>query len=216
MAHAGFSTEANPAALRPKRAQRLSHDIRQSLAIIMTLGSLVDSEPLRRPAVIGRLDHMRRELDWIRAALHEAHVGGTETIDVGEVAAEVWAATAECVTCAFRLTRQTNTFANVDPGELRRSVRNLVFNAVRAAGPDGQVELRVYPDGGDVVIEVADDGPGFGGIQPQQGLGLITVRRFAASTTGRMTIQDSSLGGALVRLHLPRTLNTQRLAGNVI
>lgn len=177
--------------------------MRQSLAVVMALVSLVEAAPLKRPAVLGHLEQIRREMEWMKTTVLNLHAGSEKTVDVGEVASQVWAATADCVTCAFRLVREGRAMARVDEGDLRRSVRNLVANAVRAAGPAGRVELRVYPDGGTIVIEVADDGPGFGNIPPQQGLGLITVRRFAAAVDGRLTVGTSSLGGALLRLEVP-------------
>jgi two-component system OmpR family sensor kinase len=49
--------------------------------------------------------------------------------------------------------------AVVDPARLEQVVANLVGNARRFAR--GQVRVQVRPDGDDVVIVVADDGPGF-------------------------------------------------------
>jgi signal transduction histidine kinase len=91
----------------------------------------------------------------------------------------------------------------VDPVGLRRSVRNIIENAVRAVGTHGSVEIRVRRSGAEALLEVADSGPGFGKLAPQQGLGLLTVRRFVEQSSGRFAVSTSRLGGALVSLRLP-------------
>ena len=63
------------------------------------------------------------------------------------------------------------------------------------------VEVTVFADGS---VEVADDGPGFGGLATQRGLGLQNVRLFATGHDGALTWGNSALGGALVVLRLPR------------
>jgi len=93
----------------------------------------------------------------------------------------------------------------IDDSSARRVVWNLVDNAVRAAGPDGQVLLAVWSTETHVRLEVADSGPGFGrGTAGAAGLGLsivqATVRRFG----GEVEVGKSELGGALVAVLLPR------------
>lgn len=127
-------------------------------------------------------------------------------VEVGAVAAELWESTVPGSRCSLRLVREGWGLARVDRSELRRSVRNLLDNALRAAGDGGQVELRVTASAGTVTVEVADSGPGFGRVPTQQGLGLLTVRRFAADSGGRLTTGGCArLGGALLRLELPLT-----------
>ncbi len=47
-----------------------------------------------------------------------------------------------------------------NPGELNQVWTNLIDNAVDAAGPGGEIEIRTSHTGSDVVVEVIDDGPG--------------------------------------------------------
>ena len=93
--------------------------------------------------------------------------------------------------------------ALTDEIALRRSARNLVDNAVRAAGPHGRVEVAVRREGSRAVLEVSDDGPGFGRVPTQQGLGLITVRRFVSRVRGSLDVGRSRLGGARLTLSMP-------------
>ena len=73
-------------------------------------------------------------------------------------------------------------------------------------GPRRDVEVHVRRHHHDAVLEVADSGPGFGGLPTQHGHGLVGVRRFAKRFGGDICVGASSLGGALVTLRLPLAL----------
>lgn len=199
------------------REERLRHDVRQSVSAVLYLAATVERDPLRGPEIAERLELMHHELDWIARTIQaddevEAHAC---TLDAGDVVADTWAASRDGRCCAMRLVRDASTPVLADPDGLRRSVRNLIDNAVRAAGPDGHVEVRAGLDGDEVVVEVADDGPGFGQVPAQEGLGLVTVRRFARRWGGSLHVAESPGGGALVTLRLPRatdSLDSGRIA----
>jgi signal transduction histidine kinase len=82
-----------------------------------------------------------------------------------------------------------------------RVLANLVDNAVRAAGPGGRVDIRIEQEL-DTVLEVTDNGPGFGGGGPAgaAGLGLTVVRELLDSADGRLDVSDAPNGGARVRV----------------
>ena len=96
------------------------------------------------------------------------------------------------------------SWAYVDPLALWRTIRNLMDNAVRMAGPTGQVQVWVGSDAKWTVVRVDDDGPGFG---PDPSgpphLGLAMVLEFVAQSGGRLEIGTSPLGGAGVRMFVP-------------
>ncbi len=106
------------------------------------------------------------------------------------------------------------------PQALRRAVSNLIDNALRHAGRDNPVELGLSAAAGEIVIEVADRGPG---IPPQDverikrpfarleaarsntagaGLGLAIVERIARSHNGRLELLPRDGGGLVARLAL--------------
>jgi signal transduction histidine kinase len=94
-------------------------------------------------------------------------------------------------------------------GQIRRSVGNVVTNAVRAAGPHGQIRVTERLDGDWIRIIVEDDGPGFGRIPSGSGLGLAVTRANLRAVGGSLSIGvRSSLGGALVVLCLPAQRGT--------
>ncbi|HET6625983.1 MAG TPA: HAMP domain-containing sensor histidine kinase [Nocardioidaceae bacterium] len=205
LVHAWPAERPRPTEFESKREQRLRHDLRQSLGAVMLLAGIIERNPLLVPEALERLRQIQSEADWMAKLLDS----GTATrpaisvVDVGEVVSETWAAVAACAPCVVRLVREPRALAVVDPVSLRRSARNLIENAVRAVGDHGCVEVRVLQRGNKVVVEVADSGPGFGEIPAQQGLGLVTVRRFVTRSGGRLSVDRSELGGALVGIHLP-------------
>lgn len=99
---------------------------------------------------------------------------------------------------------------------LRRLVENLVDNAVKYGGA-ARVTMR--QEGGEVRIEVADEGPGIprserekvfrpfvrgeGATGAGAGLGLAAAREIARAHGGDVDIRDGQPNGALVRVTLP-------------
>ncbi|GAY09554.1 sensor histidine kinase KdpD [Pseudonocardia sp. N23] len=110
----------------------------------------------------------------------------------------------------------------VDPDVLWRIVSNLVDNAARATGAGGTVEVdaSALPGsrigtrgrGAALVIDVVDDGPGFGeGPAGVASLGLGVVRRLVASCGGHLDITAGPSGrGTRVRVTLPDATRARR------
>lgn len=188
---------------RPKRRNqaRLRHDMAQALGAMSALLGVIEANPLHAVTVLPRLEQLRVQTEWMAAILEE--VGHPRPCDVGEVVAETWTAEGRYALCTVQLRREQVPPAIVDPANLRRTVRNLLDNAIRAAGVFGRVEIAVSTVEGRILVEVDDDGPGFGRIPSQSGLGLATARTFAASSGGRLTVGKSALGGTAMLLELP-------------
>jgi signal transduction histidine kinase len=106
-----------------------------------------------------------------------------------------------------------------DPVLLRQAIVNLLTNAAQAyADRPGRVHLSVAATDTGTVIAVADDGPGFDPdtlprvFEPLVttrasgvGLGLALVKGVTERHGGAVEACNRPDGGALVRLHLPRT-----------
>jgi nitrogen fixation/metabolism regulation signal transduction histidine kinase len=110
-------------------------------------------------------------------------------------------------------------YVEMDRQMLRRVVINLVRNAMQAiarAGGSGRVVVRLGTDGGDLVLDVEDSGPGI----PEDmrdaifdpyvttrtdgtGLGLAIVKKIVVEHGGTIAASRGSLGGAKLRVRLP-------------
>jgi C4-dicarboxylate-specific signal transduction histidine kinase len=88
---------------------------------------------------------------------------------------------------------------------LRRALANVLANATRAAGPDGHVTVIERAAGKAELIEVLDDGPGFGSMAAgnRPGIGLEITGQMLAECGGRMEVERLLCGQTLVRLLLP-------------
>jgi cell cycle sensor histidine kinase DivJ len=115
---------------------------------------------------------------------------------------------------------ETPLTSDADPRALRQILFNIVSNGVKFTPTEGQARLALRADGRDLVLEMADSGPG---IPPQErdvlggrfvrgessagvegaGLGLAIVKRLAALHGGGLSFDDAPEGGALVRVRLP-------------
>jgi len=103
---------------------------------------------------------------------------------------------------------------------LEQILVNLLSNATDALSPGtGEIEVTLREEGGDVIFEVSDNGPGipaelgdrifdpFVTTKPEgegTGLGLAVSRRLAISMGGSLSAGKGSAGGALFTLRLPK------------
>lgn len=103
-----------------------------------------------------------------------------------------------------------------DPVRLRELFQALLENAVEHAGEGASVRVSVVPSGGEVEVEVADDGKG---IDPQilprlferfgrsggkgVGLGLAIARRIAEAHGSTLEVESHPGEGAVFRFRLP-------------
>ena len=123
----------------------------------------------------------------------------------------------------LRTSSVPRAFVSGDPERLHQIVANLVSNAVKFTRPGGSVEVRCEPRGGDVTIEVEDDGEG---IEPDilprifdrfaqadssptrrhggLGLGLAIVKHLTEAHGGRADARSAGPGkGATFTVTLP-------------
>ncbi|GAA4612655.1 hypothetical protein GCM10023195_54450 [Actinoallomurus liliacearum] len=188
--------------------RRVRHDIRHELGTIIMLASAVavsdDIGPVSRErveALIGEtrwLDHLLRQLE----AEEEGPVpAGPERVPVDRLVGEIVAGLR--LSSPRRISYAADAaWAHIDPLALWRAVRNVLDNAHRIARD--HVEVRVGVEADWTVVQIDDDGPGFGaGPSGLASLGLGIVSDLVAEYDGLIEIRGCELGGARVRILLP-------------
>jgi signal transduction histidine kinase len=177
------------------------------------------------PATARRLQGVRQGLDRAAGIVRQvlAHADPAKApktpVDLNQLAAET-----------VDFVRSRTEFAGIafstelHPGALRalgspimlgQVVSNLVINACEAQVPSGEVTVTSRKEGGRVVVEVADRGPGvaeadrerifepFFSTKDSTGLGLAVCHSIVREHGGSLRVHPRPGGGALFRMDLP-------------
>jgi signal transduction histidine kinase len=190
--------------------RRIRHDIHHELGTIIMLASAMSVADDVGPASRKRVDALLGETRWLDHLLRrldEDDYGPEEDLPnpervrvdelVGEIVAGVRLASIRQVGYA-----SGPAWAHIDPLALWRAVRNILDNACRIAGK--RVDVSVAAKDGWTVVQVDDDGPGFGGgASGLASLGLGIVHDLVSGYGGGLEVRRCELGGARVRILLP-------------
>jgi two-component system sensor histidine kinase GlrK len=108
-----------------------------------------------------------------------------------------------------------------DRGKIRLILENLLSNAIKYTPRSGTIHIRARADSGDLVLEVADSGPGIPSEERKQvfeafytgkapaghikgtGIGLSVVMEFVNAHGGKIEIIDGQWPGAHFRIRMP-------------
>jgi two-component system, NtrC family, nitrogen regulation sensor histidine kinase NtrY len=104
----------------------------------------------------------------------------------------------------------------LDPDQLRQALGNLIDNAVEASSTGGEVRVRAWRDGGEIVVEVVDTGEGIAVTDAEtlfqpfystkgrgSGMGLAIVQRIVADHGGTVRLEPNAPSGARAVVRLP-------------
>jgi two-component system sensor histidine kinase RstB len=194
----------------------IAHDLRQPIATLRALVASLQAAEVSPDRLRWHLDNMEEQVDDLGDLVRESlgilvpdpAAEAVEDIRSVEVNSSV-AATVRCfaVTWPGRIATCFGEKAVVGapPQMFRRSVRNVLDNAARAAGKHGAIVVSVIASLTGTSILIEDNGPGFGTIPAQHSIGLKIVDRTVSEAGGRLEITTSELlGGACVELFFPR------------
>lgn len=196
------------------RFRQIAHDIHHELGTISLLAALLSTAPDVGADSQARALLLLREVRWLdqlqrayeERLLVPVDAGGRgrrDRVRLDLIAAEVVEAIALCSPTRIELHAEEVT-AYTERLAFWRVLRNVLQNAVRAAGPSGTVRVRVTAEAGWAVTHVDDDGPGFSTGPPgPDSLGLGIVQDLASASGGGVEIRRSRLGGGCVRLRMP-------------
>jgi signal transduction histidine kinase len=112
--------------------------------------------------------------------------------------------------------------ALVDPHAIQQALLNVLTNASQAVADNGRIEIALRTDGGELVIDVRDDGTGMDaatlslamepffsgrpdepGVPPARGLGLSITSGLVESHGGSITLESQPGRGTAVEIRLP-------------
>jgi signal transduction histidine kinase len=201
-----------PGQLSEERRRRFGHDIQHEIGTITLLASVLSSSHDVGPESRQRARQILGEIGWLDellraygsgAAYVEARDGVSEPVRIDTLVSDV--------VLPMRLTTQTRiilnagvAWAHVDRLPFWRVMRNLMDNAMHAAGPSGTVAVVVHTAEELVEVTIDDDGHGFGpATNRPQAQGLSIVAEFVTDWGGTFTTAQSEFGGGLVRISIP-------------
>lgn len=184
----------------------LLHDLGHQLMTVSLLAeslqahSDLPAEARRRSRLVAQ--ETVRALDMIASgspASPRVPGAASQLVDVRDLTAQVAKLTGIAHQTPVLLLPGQPAFLQVDPMLVWRVLCNIVDNAARAAGPDGQVDISISRGHG-TIITVTDSGDGFGnGPAGTAGIGLSVVRQLLATVGGHLDISTEAKGGTSVR-----------------
>ena len=195
-----------------ERLRTVLHEIRQPVAAVLALAEAARGLPGITPDMRDYLDLVIEQVQEVSGAAWSVlgrgrveDLTGSLPVDIDEVLDSVLAAYSR--TWTGTLVRHGHTGRLWTQGcrpAVRRCLVNVIDNAVRAAGPTGEVGVTVLQRAGSVRIDVEDDGPGFGDVPRGMGIGLAVTRRELHEIGGSLSSGErSGLGGARIAISLP-------------
>ena len=194
---------------RDTRALRgLLHDLGHEMTTLSYLVEAVRGDVSLRDDSSYRLEllalEMSRLLDIIRHGLNGLDAAAeAEAVKIREVVTQLARLAQLAYLPDVRLLPGPDATAWINPVLLWRVLTNVVDNAARAAGPKGEVTLAIRQNGR-TIIEVTDNGPGFGEAPPgSASLGLDVVMSLLQACGGSLAVESPAAGGTVVRVTLP-------------
>lgn len=215
-------------------AGQIGHDLRNPLTAVAGFIELAAMDPNLADAphaayALERADAATTRMGaMITDLLDYARLGGSqprrEELDLAGIVADVLDDLDAVITASgAQVTAELDATAVGDETLIRALLQNLVANALKfsaASGAVPRVDIRSTAVDGGCRITVDDNGPGIpvdarekvfdlmergdAGEVPGLGIGLSTCRRIALAHGGRIGVEDSPLGGARLRVTLPR------------
>ncbi len=202
-----------------------SHELRTPVTSVRTNIEILEREdelpPGERSRLIADVVEQLEELsalinDLIELAREDEHIDSREEVRLDILVTEaVERARRHAPAARFEVSLDP-TLVNGVPSRLDRAVNNLLDNAVKFAGTEQPIEVRLH----DGELEIRDHGPGidaedlphifdrfFRGARsrarPGSGLGLAIVRQVAELHAGSVSVAAAPGGGTVVTMRVP-------------
>lgn len=179
----------------------LLHDLREPVSAIIMLAEAPVGD------VTQNLNCILAQARWlnvlVETVLDDAANDALDRVDACDIATSLVLRTRETTTCDV-VVGGDSTHVLARPIALRRALACVLDNAIRAAGADGHVVVKITSDGADVHVLVIDDGPGLGKVAARTSLGLTITRAMVAACHGSFRLRPGASGGAVADIRLRR------------
>ena len=184
----------------------LCHDLRQPLAAILLLAGAESGDVQRR------LDGILEQAQWL-ADMVEGVIGGAaddrpKEVDLVDLASRCVLRAQHTARCQIGFVSSDRAMAVAAPVALSRAISCALDNAVRAAGPGGNVTVDVAVTAHEIILRVIDDGPGLGNVPMHNSLGLTITRALVSACGGGFELNAGTAGGMVARIMLPNLRST--------
>ena len=193
---------ANVRASLLERQQRFLHDASHELRTPVTIarGHLEllsrETDAPELAVALDELERMERIVDrlLLLAKAEQPDFVVLRDVDVERFLEDVFMRWSEVAPRAWRLDLDVTGVVRLDPEALRTALDALLENAVKYTEPRAEITVRARAVGGDIVVEIADEGSGV----PEEALATI-FDRFARADDARTRAQGGvGLGLAIV------------------
>lgn len=212
-----------------------SHELRTPLSVIRGLGEAALAEtrtPAEYKEVMGSmLEEVDRLTNLVDTLLRLSH-GDAGTVRLARGAVDMGQLARDAVSSLAILAEERNQRVTVDAAEgivvvadrlvLREAITNVIDNAIKYSPPASAIDIRVYADGAQAHLTVADAGPGIS-LQDRQrifdrffrldegrsrdrggaGLGLAIAKWAVEANGGRISADNGATHGSVFRIVLP-------------
>jgi signal transduction histidine kinase len=193
--------------------RQVGHDMRHELSTIMLLAAGLHGSPDLSDESRARVEQIVIETKWLEKLVRAlerdgpleppTELGRPSVLRVDLLATDILRPI-RMSSPAHLILEARAVSVRVDRLGFWRVLRNLIGNAIDAAGPGGRIAVRIHVLDGTAYVDVDDDGPGFAAEKATpSSLGLSIVADLMSTWSGRLTIGRGSLGGCGVRLELP-------------
>ena len=183
----------------------LCHDLRQPLAAIRLLAGAQGGDVRRRFDAI--LDQAQWLTDMVEGVIGDAVDDQLGSVDVVDLVSRCIVRAQLTAGSEIGLTHTDGALALAAPVALSRAVSCVLDNALRAAGPGGDVAVEVTSTTHEIIIRVIDDGPGLGFVLTENSLGLTITRALVAACGGGFELKAATPGGVVARIVIPRLIS---------